>query len=871
MGFTPMVRQYLEIKEQHPDAVLFFRLGDFYEMFFQDAHLASRELEITLTGREGGGEGRIPMCGVPYHAAEGYIAKLIDKGHRVAVCEQVEEAGETKGIVRREVIRVITPGTVMDSQLLEAKSNNYLVCIAPGDGGFGLAAADISTGVFMVTACIGTRGKLFLEEELARLKPAEVLLPEGREDLSVLGLPLSSPPVVSYLPEEAFASEQTETLLTGQFGPSFPGACPRSDLDYLIPAAAALLRYLQKTQKRDLGHLNRWRYYQPGRYMILDAATRRNLELTRSISDGSKRNTLLQVLDQTVTAMGGRLLKNWIEQPLLDRQEIQARLAAVEELTEEVLLRHDLQETLKGIYDLERLIGRISFGNANARDLVALRKSLEHLPELKSLLIKCRGSLLRALGMRLDLLKEAGELLTAAIEDDPPLSVRDGGLIRAGYDPEVDRLRSAGSEGKGMLAGLEERERERTGIRSLKVGYNRVFGYYIEVTKANLGSVPEDFQRKQTLANAERFITPELKEYEDAILGASERLVQLEYHLFNQVRESIAAMSSRIQTTAGVVARIDALLSLANAAIAGNYTRPVISDRGRLEITDGRHPVLENVLGAGCFVPNDTMLDQQEQRLMLITGPNMAGKSTYMRQVALMVLMAQMGSFVPAGMAETVIVDRIFTRVGAADDLAGGQSTFMMEMNECHTIVNGATADSLVIMDEVGRGTSTYDGISIARALVEYLHRQVGAKTLFSTHYHELTDLEALPGIVNYNVLVEEQDEKITFLRKVAPGKANRSYGIHVAALAGLPEEIIRRAGEVLAELENSKAALGSGFSLYPMAVREDGVALLPEQEQQAPVEHPVLRELRELEVMRLTPLEALNKLYQLQQLILEE
>lgn len=881
MGFTPMIEQYLQIKKQNPDAILFFRLGDFYEMFFEDAQLAARELEITLTGRDGGVGERVPMCGVPHHAVEGYVAKLIDKGYRVAICDQVEDPSAAKGIVRREVTRVITPGTVMESQLLDDKNNNYLVSVAPAADGFGLAVADISTGAFMSTAFTGAKCRAALIEELARLKPAELVVPHSQEELLGEELPLFGLPVVSGFRAEAFDPEAAGQALEKQFGPSFRKECPDSQMDGLISAAGALLIYLQETQKREMAHLNKFQFYRPGRFMVLDAATRRNLELTKSLAEAARRNTLLHVLDHTVTAMGGRLMKNWIQQPLLEREEIEARLEAVAELTEEAFLRHDLREGLKNIYDLERLSGRVSFGTAHARDMVALRKSLEQLPGIKSLLEQAHAPLLRDTGHSMDLLEEARELLAAAIEDDPPLSLRDGGLIKAGFNQEVDRLRLAGRDGKLLLAGLEERERARIGVKSLKVGYNRVFGYYIEVTKANLSSVPDDYQRKQTLANAERFITPELKEYEDAVLGAEERLVHLEYHLFNQVRETIAAMSGRIQASAGAVARADVLLSLAEAAVIGNYARPVISRADRLVINDGRHPVLENILGPGLFVPNDTVMDSTDNRLFLITGPNMAGKSTFMRQVALIVLMAQIGSFVPASYAETCLVDRIFTRVGAADDLSGGQSTFMVEMNECRAIVTGATDRSLIIMDEVGRGTSTYDGISIARALVEYIHQRVGAKTLFSTHYHELTDLDNFTGIVNYNVAVDERGEDIVFLRKVVPGKADRSYGIHVAGLAGLPVEIIRRASEILESLEPARKSAGPAngepvkkpaaqAAAADQATAGENSAVgqavaVAEEAPLPPAEHPVLQELRGLEVLRMTPLEAINKLYQLQ------
>lgn len=887
MKFTPMINQYLEVKEQYPDAVLFFRLGDFYEMFFEDAHLASRELEITLTGRDGGGKERIPMCGVPYHAAETYIARLIDKGYRVAICEQVEDPAAAKGIVRREVVRVVTPGTVMESQLLEDKNNNYLVSIAPGQEGFGLAVSDITTGSFSAAIFSGPGARLALTEELSRLKPAEVIAPRSKVAAFSAMLQLANRPLISGYREDAYDPAGARQALVRQFGASFDDGQRIYASEYMVSAAGSLLSYLQETQKRELAHLNKVQLYQPGKYMVLDEATRRNLELTRGIMGGSRKNTLLDVLDHTVTAMGGRLIKSWIEQPLLDRGEIEARLEAVGELADSVFFRRDLQDGLKNIYDLERLAGRVSFGTANARDMIALKKSLAHLPGLKSLLEQADSILLRTTGRDIDLIDDVRALLEAAIEEDPPLSLRDGGIIKTGYNPEVDRLRSAGKDGKVMLAALEERERTRTGIKSLKVGFNKVFGYYIEVTRSNLQLVPEDFQRRQTLANAERYITPELKEYEDMVLGAGERLVQLEYRLFQEIREAVSVRISRIQGTAVAVARADALVSLAEAAVRGRYTRPVFNDEGAINIKDGRHPVLENVLAVGQFVPNDTVMDDQDSRLFLITGPNMAGKSTYMRQVALIVLMAQTGSFVPAAYTGTCLVDRIFTRVGAADDLSGGQSTFMVEMNECRAIVAGATGSSLIIMDEVGRGTSTYDGISIARALAEYIHLRIGAKTLFSTHYHELTDLERLPGIVNYNVAVKEDGEDIIFLRKVVPGKADRSYGIHVARLAGLPEEILNRSAEILKSLEpiqESARQLAAALEQGGNPFSEQFVDFAENREFESYskrnpgasnsisiVDHPVLKELRCLDVQRMTPLEAINKLDQLQKSLGED
>jgi len=855
-----MIQQYLEIKKQYQDAILFFRLGDFYEMFFEDAHLASRELEITLTGREGGKEKRVPMCGIPFHAADNYIARLIEKGYKVAICEQVEDPASARGIVRREVIRVITAGTVIEENLLKDKKNNYLVVIAPGDEGYGLAVSDISTGLFMVTQFGNSEAKSALLNELARLQPSEVVLPESFADNKKFVKMLSdtASPAVSSFREEAFQLDQAIAILAKNLleVPDLSG------LPLAASASGALLAFLLDTQKQEPKHLNQLIVYSTNQYMLLDATTRRNLELTISARGGSRRGTLLWVLDNTVTAMGGRLIKSWLEQPLQEIETIKARLEAVEEFTKEIFLRRSLHNHLKQIYDLERLASRISFGSANARDLVALKTSLAVLPEIKYLLAQSRSFLIKKLAGDIDSLEDICSLVETAIVEAPPFSVREGGLIKSGYHEEVDRLRSTSKNGKTMLAELEGRERSRTGIKSLKIGFNRVFGYYLEVTRTNLELVPDDYQRRQTLANAERFITPELKQLEDTILGAEDRLVQFEYQIFTTIREQIAGEISRIQQSAGAVARADVLLSLAEAAIKGRYTRPVVNQGERIIIRDGRHPVLEQVLKPGQFVPNDTLLGNSECSLSLITGPNMAGKSTYMRQVALIVLMAQAGSFVPAGSAEIGIVDRIFTRVGAFDDLSAGQSTFMVEMDECRTIVLEATKNSLIILDEVGRGTSTYDGISIARALAEYIHDRIRAKTLFSTHYHELTDLEQLPGIINLTIAVKEEGEDIIFLRKVLPGKADRSYGIHVAQLAGLPPAIISRAGKILKEMEirqncAEQTAAGSEFSTV--------------SSERVNPEHPVLRELVALDLLNMTPLEALNKLYRLQQLARKE
>ncbi|MFX4260782.1 DNA mismatch repair protein MutS [Pelotomaculum propionicicum] len=852
-----MIRQYLEIKKQYPDAILFFRLGDFYEMFFDDALSASRDLEITLTGRDGGLKERIPMCGVPYHAADGYIARLVSRGRHVAICEQVEDPAAAKGIVRREVTRVITPGTVMEGNLLEERRNNYLACAARGGNGYGLAVTDVTTGTFMVSSLTGQKAGVELADELNRLMPAELVVPLSLVKSFPETLRLKGNILVSGYRDEAFNLSAAESALEEQFGPGAFLKTNISDPEIAACAAGALASFLKDTQKRSMAHINRIQFYLPGRYMTLDAPTRRNLELSRSMSDNTKKFTLLSVLDNTVTSMGGRMLRNWLEQPLLKKAEIIARLDAVEELAKNAFFRKELKEELKKIYDLERLAGRIAFGAANARDLIALKKSLLCLPALKELLGQALCSLLKEKGAAIDAMEDTADLLDRAIDDDPPLSLRDGGIIKTGYNPDVDRYRSAGKEARSMLAGLEERERLRTGIKSLKVGFNKVFGYYIEITRSNLDHVPEDYTRRQTLANAERYITPELKEYEDLVLGAQDRLLHLEYKIFNDIREQLTAQIRRVQATASAVAGVDALYSLAEAASQNNYVRPEILEDGRLLIRDGRHPVLERAMGPGQYVPNDTDMDYEEKRLLLITGPNMAGKSTYMRQVAIIVLMAQTGSFVPASRAEISLVDRIFTRIGASDDIAGGQSTFMVEMNECRAIVAGATEKSLIVLDEVGRGTSTYDGISIARALAEYIHHKIKAKTLFSTHYLELTDLDREPGVVNMNVAVKEEGEQVVFLRKVLPGRADRSYGIYVAKLAGLPAEIIGRSANILKLLENS-----SETPSQVAAASDNGC------DRGGETENEVIKELRHLDILSMTPLEAINKLYLLQKKI---
>jgi len=874
--YTPMIKQYIEIKNQYQDAILFFRLGDFYEMFFEDAKLASRELEITLTGRDGGEAGRIPMCGVPCHSADSYIGKLVGKGYKVAVCEQVEDPQTAKNIVRREVVRVVTPGTILEEELLEDKKNNFIIAIVPDSKGkekYGMAVCDVSTGLFTVTEFSSLNARVELFDEIERLRPSEVVLLDklisDKKFKSFLKNRLHT--VISKIDENEEICNYQAAWNYLQRYMDIPDNLSR--LRIAVCAAGVLLYFLETTQKRLLKHIARLTIYYPGRYMILDTATRRNLELTSSIRDGSRRGTLLWVLDYTATAMGGRLLKMWIEQPLSDVTTIEARLFAVDELVKNSFLRKDLINLLSKIYDLERLTGRASFGTANARDLLALKNSLQVLPSIKNLLGKTQAGLLKEIRNKIDPLQNLQELLDKALEENPPAGLREGGLIKNGFHKEVDNLRNISRNGRQWLSELEVRERCRTGIKSLKIGYNKVFGYYIEVTKPNLSLVPKEYIRKQTLANAERFITEELKEHENQILGANEKLENLEYRLFLELRENVAVEAPRIQQTARAIAQLDVLVSLAEAAVRENYVRPKIHDNGSIRIKNGRHPVVEKVMGAGRYVPNDTELDDNSRRLALITGPNMAGKSTYMRQVALIVLLAQMGSFVSADAAEIGICDRIFTRVGASDDLAGGESTFMVEMKECHTIVKNATPRSLIIMDEVGRGTSTYDGISIARALIEYIHNRIKAKTLFSTHYHELTDLDVLPGIINYTVAVKERDKNIIFLRKVVPGKADRSYGIHVARLAGLPEEILARSEEILKKLEANQKPDQQDRD-ESKSLSDGQIAGMQNRKQETINEElpsnvkAVVEKLDNLNILTTTPLQAINKLSELQEIL---
>ncbi|WP_346354253.1 DNA mismatch repair protein MutS [Azotosporobacter soli] len=858
--YTPMLEQYLEVKRQHVDEILFFRLGDFYEMFFEDAKLASRELEITLTARDGGQTEKIPMCGIPYHSADNYVAKLIQKGFKVAICEQVEDPKQVKGIVRREVVRIITPGTVISDSLLPDNGNNFLVAVCEEDGVLAFAAADISTGEFTWTVLTGPYRTSGLCDHLFRLLPREIIFTSKLEEWKEL---------------ESFLTNRlsgcTQTTLTA-LEPARLAELNRQHFskelipaqEVAIQAIGSLLYYLHNTVKSDLSHMNRLTRYESGDHLVIDATALRNLEITRNIREGGKKDTLLSVLDYTKTAMGGRLLKKWLEYPLVERNAIRQRQDALAELIGKSVLRQRLQACLADIYDLERILTRVEVGTANARDLVALKTSLLALPAIKEELQGTESSLLANAYLKLDTHSETANLLENAIVDAPPFSVREGGMIKSGYDLELDELHAISRDTKQFIQDIESREREQTGIRSLKVGYNKVFGYYIEITHANAASAPASYIRKQTLANAERYITPELKEFETKILGAQDKIVNLEYALFISLREHVKAELQAIQRTAQELAVLDVLQSMAEAAFRNQYIRPTINDQREIIIRDGRHPVVERLLVKERFVPNDTVLDHNENEVILITGPNMAGKSTYMRQVALLVLMAQMGSFIPAREASICPVDRIFTRVGASDDLATGQSTFMVEMNEVAQILKHATHNSLIILDEIGRGTSTFDGMSIARAVIEYLREKIKAKTLFATHYHELTVLEDYsPLIRNYSVAVKERGTEVVFLRRIVPGGADKSYGIHVAQLAGLPKRLTQRAQELLQELEAPGAGEQRETNKRSRDVKPQAAVSL--------FSSAAIDELLAVDVMTITPLEAMNALYRLQTLARQE
>ena len=805
---SPMMQHYMEKKEEYKDCILFYRLGDFYEMFFDDAITASRELEITLTGRACGLDERAPMCGVPFHAADMYIAKLISKGYKVAICEQLEDPKTTKGMVKRDVIRVVTPGTVIESNLLDEKKNNFIMSIVKKGLFFGVAVCDVSTGDFFATQITEENNFEKLLDEIARFMPAEIIankmMYESEKEVTKIKDRISV--CISNTEEESF-SEDTELLERMYTIENGTGKTIKDNL-FAVAAINGLTAYLNETQKIKLDHINKIDLYKTTRYMALDVSARRNLELTDRMRDKSKRGTLLWVLDKTSTSMGGRMLRRWINDPLVDVKAINERLEAVKELKENMILRGDILESLNKVYDIERLAGRISYGNANARDLISLKNSLSKLPELKQELSTAEAPMLKKLHSDLDELKDITELIEKSIIEDPPITIKEGGIIKTGYNDEIDECKRAAVEGKSWLVNIEAKEREATGIKNLRVGYTKVFGYYIEVTKSFLKQVPTDrYIRKQTLTGAERFITEELKSIEDKVLGAEERIITLEYEEFVKIRTQISSQIERIQKSSNVVAILDVLNDFACIAEDYEYCLPTVDDGDEILIKEGRHPVIERMIDGGTFVENDTYLNRRDDRLSIITGPNMAGKSTYMRQVALITLMAQIGCFVPASTANIGVVDKIFTRVGASDDLSMGQSTFMVEMSEVANILKNATKNSLVILDEIGRGTSTYDGLAIAWAVAEYIadNNNIGCKTLFATHYHELTKLEEnLEGVKNYQVAVKEKGEDIIFLRKIIPGGTDESYGIHVAKLAGAPKKMLSRANEILKTLEKN-------------------------------------------------------------------
>lgn len=862
--FSPMMQRYLETKEEYKDCILFYRLGDFYEMFFEDAITASRELELTLTGKDCGQEERAPMCGIPHHAAEIYVSRLINKGYKVAICEQLEDPKTTKGIVKRGVIRVVTPGTLVESNMLEERKNNYIMSIYKTGIYFGISICDISTGEFYSAEIKDNNNFPILLDEIARYTPSELVI---------------NSMMANFLDEMNKIKERFENVYITKFNDKFFSEELNNvnlrfnvvdnnerkienlaEKKLALSSINALVQYIEDTQKTSLDHINKITIYNLSKYMALDINARRNLEITEKMRDKSKKGTLLWVLDKTSTSMGGRLLRRWLNDPLVDVDEINRRLNAVKELKDDIILRGEVIENLKKVYDIERLAGKMAYGNANARDMVTLKNSLFKLPEVKQILKNCKSDLLKELYEKLDELQDIYQLIEKSIVEDPPMTIKDGGIIKLGYDEEIDKLKTAQTEGKTWLVQLEAEEKEKTGIKNLKIGFNKVFGYFIEVTKSYLDQVPDRFIRKQTLTNAERYITEDLKNLENQILGAEEKVINLEYNAFVEIREEISKNVTRLQTTSEVISSLDVLTSFAQVAEDFNYCMPVVDSSGTIDIKNGRHPVIEKILGEGVFVENDTFLDKGDNRLSIITGPNMAGKSTYMRQVALITLMAQCGSFVPAESANIGVVDKIFTRVGASDDLSMGQSTFMVEMMEVATILKEATPNSLVILDEIGRGTSTYDGLSIAWAVAEYIadKQRCGAKTLFATHYHELTELEnKIEGIKNYSIAVKEKGEDIIFLRKIVRGGTDESYGIHVARLAGVPKVVTQKANEILRSLEKKNILTGKKqdkkqvegqFDMYNYKLAE------------------IAHEIDKVNLNELTPIDALNTLVRIKE-----
>ena len=872
---SPMMQHYMETKKEYPDCILFYRLGDFYEMFFDDALTASKVLEITLTGKECGLPERAPMCGVPYHAVDSYLYRLVQHGYKVAIAEQMEDPKQAKGLVKREVIRVVTPGTITSAQALDETKNNYLMGIVYMDGKYGVSTADITTGEFLVTE-VDTGRELF--DEIHKFSPSEIICNNAfyMSGVDLDDLKNRCNVAVSALDSHFFGDESCRKILREHFRVGSLSGLGLDDYSTGVIAAGAVMAYMYETQKSTLEHITAITPYSTGQYMIIDTSTRRNLELVETMREKQKRGTLLWVLDKTKTAMGARLLRTWIEQPLIHKDEIIRRQDVVEELNMNYISREEICEYLNPVYDLERLIGRISYKTANPRDLIAFKTSLEMLPHIRRILAEFNSAILKELAGDLDPLEDLHALISRAIEDDPPITVREGGMIKEGFSEEADRLRQAKTEGKDWLAKLETREKDKTGIKNLKIKFNKVFGYYFEVTNSFKSMVPDYFIRKQTLTNAERYTTDELKELEDIIMGAEEKLVSLEYDLFCQVRDEIAAQVLRIQKTAKAIAAVDVFCSLSAVATRRNYVKPSMNEKGVIQIKNGRHPVVEQMMRDDLFVANDTFLDNGKNRLSVITGPNMAGKSTYMRQVALIVLMAQIGSFVPAQEADIGICDRIFTRVGASDDLASGQSTFMVEMTEVANILRNATRNSLLVLDEIGRGTSTFDGLSIAWAVIEHISntKLLGAKTLFATHYHELTELEGtIAGVKNYCIAVKEQGDDIVFLRKIVRGGADKSYGIQVAKLAGVPDSVIARAKEIAEELSDNDitarakeiAQANANVTQHKAVPKPDEVDMQQLSFFDTVRDDDIVRELEGLELTTMTPIDALNTLYRLQ------
>ena len=872
--YSPMMQHYLQTKEEYPDCILFYRLGDFYEMFFEDAKIVSRELELTLTGKSCGQEERAPMCGVPFHAYESYMNRLVAKGYKVAICEQMEDPKQAKGMVWREVIRVVTPGTNINEQALDEGKNNYIMCIVSLSDQFGVATADVTTGDFFVTEVDSKRRLL---DEIYKFSPTEVVCNEAlfMSGLDIDDLKNRVGIVLYSLEHWYFDDSLCENTLKEHFRVNSLEGLGLADLECGMIASGSLLKYLYETQKNSLEQISAIHPYTTGKFMVLDSSTRRNLELVETLREKAKRGSLLWVLDKTKTAMGARMLRSFVEQPLIEKEEIEGRLDAIEELMQRAIDREELREYLNPVYDLERLLTRITYQSANPRDLTAFKSSIGMIPHIRGILLELQSKEIQGICEDMDTLEDLYTLIDAAIEEEPPITVREGGIIKDGYHEEIDRLREAKSQGKNWLAELEAKEREKTGIKNLKIKFNKVFGYYLEVTNSFKDLVPDYYTRKQTLTNAERYITPELKEMEDMILGAEDKLVQLEYELFRELREQIAKNVVRIQKTAKALAKIDVFASLALISEQNHYCRPSLNQNGRIDIKNGRHPVVEKMINNDMFIANDTYLDNQKNRISVITGPNMAGKSTYMRQTALIVLMAQIGCFVPAETADIGIVDRIFTRVGASDDLASGQSTFMVEMTEVANILRNATGNSLLILDEIGRGTSTFDGLSIAWAVVEHISnpKLLGAKTLFATHYHELTELEGkLDNVNNYCIAVKEKGDDIVFLRKIVKGGADKSYGIQVAKLAGVPDSVIERAKEIAEELGRHDIVdfteiLSNKKNSATKKKKEhlDEVDLTQMSLFDAVNDNDIIEELKEIDVGNLTPIEALNKLYELQ------